>query len=251
MLRYILLGIVFVSTVSSSIAFATDDESQIECANGPHRLRVTHVEDQSESVGKYRIDTLDFNRATTSVEVVSIDYFGLLDKLWQSGEIQFSNVSGKTVFSIFGSPFVKRDGTYDAASFRPLGSLGSEQMRCEVKAALPLVSCHTNAAADSSQFVVQFRHATDLGTSTGYYIARVFKIFGSGSLDFGTKIIGSFSLNRRLVTGSFEGGKSIEFQLHTGEKIVLDNWVSSADFGGKTNIGGEIVPVTCALQAGI
>lgn len=241
MLRYLIAGFV---TLSASIAFAGGEDYQIECSASGHTMRISHLEDTTDTTGHYQFDIENADRVVVnSFNASSVDYFQLLDKLWQNGEIHFSTEGVESVFKIDGSPFVKRNGL-----LRGVGST-EQAMSCEVKVSLPLVSCLTNVHGDNAiQHALHFRHGTDVGTTTGYYISRVFRIFGSGVSDFETSIIGAFSLNRRLVSEAFEQGQSIEFQYLTGEKVILSEWVSPSEFKGETNISGDVVPVTCQLN---
>lgn len=230
--------------LSASLAFAGDEDYQIECAANGNTLRIAHMQDASDNTGMYRFEFENADRAPIkSFNASSVGYFQLLDNLWQSGEINFATEGINSVFKIYGSPFIKRPGL--------LSDTGStdQVMSCEVKVGLPMVSCLTDVQPNNAvQHALQFRHATDLGTSTGYYFARVFRIFGSGASDFESSILGSFSLNRRLVSQAFETGESIQFQYATGAKVILTDWVSASAFKGKTDIDGNIQPVACSLN---
>lgn len=239
MLRYLVAGCF---ALSASFAFAGDEEYQVECAGNGNLMRIAHVEDTSDTSGVYRFETEDASGVLSTFNAQSIDYFNLLDALWKKGEINFEGVGSDLNFKLDGAPFAKRGGVLMSTRST------NEPLSCEVKVGLPMVSCLTDVRDDGIQHALQFRHATDLGNTTGYYIARVFRIFGSGASDFETSILGSFSLNGRLVSQAFETGENIQFQYSTGDKVILTDWVSPSEFKGKTDVGGHITPVSCSLN---
>lgn len=236
MLRSIILALGF---AFSLVAFGAD----VECTGQSHSLKIAHEEDVSDTDGIYKFELSDAAGMSSEFKARSVDYFTFLDALWKEGGVEFEATQSEHKFLLKGSPFIERRAALG------IPNEVQEPMTCVVKVSLPLVNCLTETPADGeTQYVFQFRHGTDMGTTTGYYISRVFSV-GANPEEFSTRIVGAFSLNRHLLTEAFEkGSDELLFQWSSGERMELTQWSGAQNFQGLTDVGGSLVPVMCSFR---
>lgn len=234
--------LIAIVSLSPLIALADGEfETQISCTTDDSKFSISHVRDTTDTVGEYELEQRPYgSEITLSSRLQSTDYFRMMDAFWQKGTLQFESSDSPVSFQLDGSVFAKRDGVLTIGNVK-------KNAKCRLLTKLPLVTCETsrNAAGEFKAF--HFRHGTDLGTTTGYYITRQFDVASAAGNDFSTAIVGSFSVNRRLVDQFFHEGKDVEFKTSTGDIIALNDWKSSAKFSGKAQISGEIYPIDCAF----